>query len=153
MFSLQLYFLDSPTSPLPSFIILCKLLSRHKIYKQKRAQMLTDQRHKSSQREHTWVSSIPDPERELDPQSSPCASLGPLFHPGVTTVLIFSSTHRQFLPLNDLCMDAHRVFSWPGFLLMSRCIPVSGVSSFLSDQEYSTAVYTALFFSIPSMGI
>ena len=145
MFSLQPYFLDGPTSPLPSFFILCKLLSRRKIYKQKRAQMLTDQMHKSSQREHTWVSST-------WPQSAPCASLGPLFHPVVTTVLIFSSTHRQFLPLNDLCMEAHRVF-WSGFLFKSRCISVSGVSSFLRDQEYSTAVYTALFSSIPSMGI
>ena len=51
-----------------------------------------------------------DPEREPDPQSSPCASLGALFHPGVTTALIFSSTHRQFLSLNDLCVEAHSVF-------------------------------------------
>lgn len=93
MFSLQPYFLDGPTSPFPPFLFYANFYQDVKYINRKRAQMLTDQMHKSSQREHTWVSSTQIQKENLTLKVLLVPLSGPLFHPGVTTVPLFSAPH------------------------------------------------------------
>ena len=127
---------------------LCKLSSRRKIHKQKRAQILTDQMHKSSQREHTWVSGTQIQKENLTlkvllvPLWAPCSTLG-------LPLPLFSAPHIDSSCLWMICAWKRTVCSPSLASFSCRGGSLWLVSHLSSVIRNILQLYTRPFFSPP----